>query len=489
MSLKARVAGGLKWQAVMVIGRQLLSLVIFTILTRLLGPEEFGLMGLTFVYLTIAGFLADQGLGSAIIQRANLQTAHLHSAFWFTLGCAGLLCGGTLIFAGPLADLFNEPRLAALLQWTSLSLVLSATVAVQNALFTRELDFRRPAIRNLVGQIAGGAVGIGMALTGWGVWALVGQQLGVSLVGALLLAAMSPYRPAWQFSPARLYELLRVSFPLLMNWLVGFMGSRMDQIIIGRVLGASPLGLYVVAARIPELLRQSSVQAIADVSMPALSKLQHDHAQMREAIYHGMGINALVMFAVFVGLAATASDFVPLFFGEQWIAAVPICTLLSLYALLQALQVLKSPALVAAGITSHYLVLNTVTLGANLIAGVIGVRFGVVQVVVGLILVNLMMVFPWLLLLKRRIGLDPIGYWKPCGIPALAAIAMVGAIWLTSLAFSGTGPTWTQFIVKVAVGASVYLGCNYLLNRSRLVELLVTVHQTLFPDRKLAAAR
>jgi hypothetical protein len=92
-------------------------------------------------------------------------------------------------------------------------------------------------------------------------------------------------------------------------------------------------------------------------------------------------------------------------------------------------------------------------------------------------------------LLKRRIGLDPIGYWKPCRVPALAGAAMVGAIWLTSLAFAGAGPTWTQFIAKVAVGASVYLGCNYLLNRSRLVELLQTVHQTLFPDRKLAAAR
>jgi O-antigen/teichoic acid export membrane protein len=210
MSLKARVAGGLKWQAVTVIGRQLLSLVIFTILTRLLGPEDFGLMGLTFVYLTIAGTIADQGLGSAIIQRAKLEPAHLHSTFWFTLGCAGLLCGGTLIFAGVLANLFDEPRLAPLLQWTSLSLVFSATVAVQNALFTRELDFRRPAIRNLIGQVAGGALGIGMALTGWGVWSLVGQQLGVALVGAILMTVMSPYRPAWQFSPTHLYELLRV---------------------------------------------------------------------------------------------------------------------------------------------------------------------------------------------------------------------------------------------------------------------------------------
>jgi teichuronic acid exporter len=222
--------------------------------------------------------------------------------------------------------------------------------------------------------------------------------------------------------------------------------------------------------------------------MPALSKLQHDHAQMRSAIYHGMGINALVMFAIFTGLAATASDFVPLFFGEQWVAAAPICILLSVYSLLLALQVLKYPALVAAGITSHYLVLNLVTLGANLIACLIGVRFGVMQVIVGLILVNLMMVFPWLLLLRRRIGLDPIAYWKPCGIPALAAVAMVGAIWVTSLAFAGTGPTWTQFIAKVVAGASVYLGCNYLLNRSKLVELLQTVHQTLFPRPKLAAA-
>ena len=116
MSLKAKVAQGLKWQAVTIVGRQLLSLLVFTTLARLLDPSDFGLMGLTYVYLMLAGMLTDQGIGTALIQRANLQREHWDTAFWFNLGCATLLCLGTIALANPLASLLGEPRLAPLLQ-------------------------------------------------------------------------------------------------------------------------------------------------------------------------------------------------------------------------------------------------------------------------------------------------------------------------------------------------------------------------------------
>src|SRR5687767_5590299 len=164
MSLRLQAARGLKWQAIEIAGRQALSLVVFTTLARLLTPADFGLVGLVAVYLAFASMLAEQGFLTAIVQRRDLQSAHVNAAFWVNLLCAALLCAATIAAAPLVTRLFAEPRLEPLLRWASLGLVVNASVAVHGALLMREMDFRRPMIRTLVANIAGGGVGIGMAI-------------------------------------------------------------------------------------------------------------------------------------------------------------------------------------------------------------------------------------------------------------------------------------------------------------------------------------
>jgi O-antigen/teichoic acid export membrane protein len=221
MSFRSLVVAGLKWQALLIVGQQLLSLAVFTVLARLLQPSDFGLMGLTYIYFALAGFIADQAIGAAIVQTAKLERDHLDTGFWYSIAWALLLCGTTLVLANPLAALLGDPRLAPILRWSSLSLVLASGAWIQNALFTRDMDFRRPAIRSLVGQLSGGIVGISMAVSGWGVWALVGQHITGTAVGTILVAILSSYRPRLRFSLPHLRELLRFGIPLFVNWVVG----------------------------------------------------------------------------------------------------------------------------------------------------------------------------------------------------------------------------------------------------------------------------
>jgi O-antigen/teichoic acid export membrane protein len=486
MSLRSQVTGGLKWQAIMVVGRQLLSLAIFTILARLLGPAEFGLMGLTFIYLTIVGYLADQGIGTALVQRAQLDPEHLHTAFWFNFGCAAFLCGTTLLLAEAISTLLGEPRLASLLRWTSISLLFNASSAIQNALFTRQMDFRRPALRALVGQIAGGGVGIGMALTGYGVWALVGQQITGSAVGALFLAIAAAYRPALRFSWRHLRELLGFSSPLVANWLLDLVGSRSDQLLIGKFLGTQVLGIYVVACRIPDLLKQTIIQAVSDVSMPALSRLQQDLPKMTEAIYRGMALNSVVMLAIFPGVAAVAPDLIPLLLGSKWQESGYLCSLLSLYVLIRALQVFTYPALLAAGVTLEFFYLNVVNLVGIVLACFIGIRFGVAQLVVGLIVVNSLMVIPYMVLLRKKIGLSPASYWAPCVLPACAAVLMLLVVRAIAASLPATTIPWVRLAALTGSGAAAYLGFLQLFCRTRLHELWHMVAHTVTGSRPVA---
>jgi O-antigen/teichoic acid export membrane protein len=488
MTLKAQVAHGLKWQTITIIGQRLLSLVVFTTLARLLQPSAFGLIGLVGVYLTFVGMFADQGIGQALVQRHDLEPEHMDAAFWFNNGCALLLCLGTIALAGPVARMFHEPRLAPLLRWSSLGLVINATSAIHGTLFVKAMDFRRPAIRTLIANFAGGAVGVGLALAGCGVWALVGQQLVSALAGAVFLWTASSYRPSARFSLAHLRHLFDVSSSILATSFLWFFSSRLDQIVIGRFAGVPALGLYVISGKVPELANTITQQPMAEVSLPALARLQNDHRKMQNAIYRGMELNATVSFVVFVGIAAVAPDFVPLFFGAKWAAAAPLCSLLSLYALVNALQVFFHPSLLASGGAGNYVFLNVWHAVGVLAACVIGIQFGVTYLVLGLIVNGLIVAVPALLFLRARIGLSPLGYCKPCLVPAAASLFMAVMIWAAAWVLPSNITPLLRLACKVSVGGTAYLGFILLFAPAALRQLVETFGHAFGHPRILPAA-
>lgn len=475
MSLKAQVVHGLKWQAISIVGRQLLSMVVFTSLARLLSPSAFGLVALVSVYLGFVAMFIDQGIATALIQRQNPEPGHLDTAFWFNMGCAIVLCLGTIILAGPISLLFHEPRLIPLLRWSSLGLIIGASSAIHATLFTKAMDFRQPVIRGLIANVAGGIVGIGMALTGCGVWSLVGQQLAGEVAGAAFLWGMSNYRPSFRFSWLHLRQLFGFSSSVFAASILWYFSSRLDQMVVGRFYGAFELGLYSIAGKIPNLANMLTQQPVASVSLPALSKLQEDHARMRQTVYQGMELNAFISFAVFVGVAAVAPELVPLLFGAKWASAAALCSLLSLYSLMETLQVFSYPILLASGGIGKYVLLNVWHVIGVLVACFAGVEWGVNYLVLGLILNSLILAIPVLLFLRQRIGLSISAYCRPCCVPAVASLLMVGAIWLLNSYLPADFSLIFRLLCKVIVGGVVYIGCTFLLAPSIFKKLLGAV--------------
>jgi O-antigen/teichoic acid export membrane protein len=472
MSIKRQVAVGLKWQAINIAGRQLLFLLVFTTLARLLDPTAFGLVGLVGVYLSFVALIVDQGLGTAIIQRQDLEPEHLDTAFWFILGCAGLVSAATIAFARPLSVLLGEPKLTSLLGWSSLSLVFFAASAVHNSLLTKEMDFRRPAIRTFIANSIGGLAGVVLVLAGTGAWALVWQQIVSAAAGAVFLWRVSNYRPSFRFSFRHLRELLGIGSSVFSTTVLWFFSTRLDQMVIGRFAGAPALGLYMIGGKLPDLARFVTQQPISEVSLPALSKLQHDHPRMCEAIYRGMELHAVISFASFIGLASVASDLVPFLFGQKWQSAASLCALLAVYGLVNTLQVFFHPSLVASGGAGKYVLLNVWhTLG---VAGACfaGIRFGMNYLVLGLIINGVVIAIPALLFLRSRIGLSPLKYCRPCLAPAFAAILMAAAVWGLGHFGPATLPLVLKLALKILSGAIVYIGCLLLLDRAALLKIV-----------------
>lgn len=418
----------MKWQVINVLGRMMLSFVVFAVLARLLDPASFGLMSMTAVYVSFVALFAEQGLGTALIQRRELEPEHADTAFWFNLGTASTLCIGTLLFAGPVSRFLGEPNLAPLLRWSSLGLIVGASASIHMCLFVKEMDFRRPATRTLIANLSGGSVGVVLAFSGFGVWALVAQQLAATAAGAAFLWTASPYRPSLRFSGRHLRELLGVSSSVFGTSLLWFASSRLDQLIIGRFAGPAALGMYVIAGKLPEIAKTFTHHPVAEVSLPALAKIQGDFPRMQNAIYRGMEINATISFAVFLGLAAIAPQLVPTIFGAKWAAASDLCALLSLYALVNALQVFFHPALLASGGAGKYLLLNVWHSVGVLASCAIGIQFGTNYLVWGMITNGIIVAVGALILLRRRIGLSPFQYLTPCIAPGFAAALMFLAV-------------------------------------------------------------
>jgi PST family polysaccharide transporter len=326
------------------------------------------------------------------------------------------------------------------------------------------MDFRRPAIRTLLANLAGGVVGIGLAIGNYGVWALVFQQLTAAAVGATFIWAVSSYRPKLVFSLTHLRDLIGMSAAVFGTGLLWFISSRADQVFIGRFLGAGPLGFYSVAQRLPDLARNAIAQPIGAVSLPALSRMQGDRERLANAVYAGMVPVAVVGFPVFVGLAAAASVLVPLVFGPKWESSVVLLQLLSIYTLANFLQIFFNPLLIATGGAGSYLLLNVLHAAGTVSACFLGAYWGASWLVAGLILNTSFVAVLAFAYLVRRVGLSWLSYWRPCLIPAVAGSLMaVAVVSLGSLARNlGLLPT---ALLQIALGAVIYTSVVYIFSR------------------------
>lgn len=479
MTLKAKATAGLKWQAMELVGRQFISLVVFASLSRMLEESAFGIFGLINIYLAFVGMFASQGIRAALLQRKDVQPDHLHTAYWLSLGGAGVISLGTILFSEPIAILLGESELTPYLRWSSLLLVITASSTIHNTLFVRDMDFRRPALRMLLSNFIGGAIGVAMAWNGFGVWALIGQQFGVSLASAVFLWSASTYRPSFRFSMRRYRELRGVSSSVFATSVLWFLTTRLDQLIISRFAGVHSLGIYIIGSRLPELAKLITHYPVSQVSTPTLAKLQDDHQRMCSAIYQGTELNALVSFAIFIGVAAVASDLVPLVFGAKWQEAATICSLLAVYTLIGVLQVFNHPALVAAGANRDYILLNVWYAVGALIACAAGVRFGIAYVALGLILNGLIGAIPSFYFLKKWIGLEASVFVRKCLYPGFAAVSMAVVIYMAHHWLLLEDPTIVRLSIKVTIGAIWYTSFIWVFDRPVAKKLLELLQQAL----------
>lgn len=349
-SLKHLTARSIKWNIVDRVSSQLLYAVTGIILARELPREAFGLIGALTIFQSYALMMVDSGFSYALIQRKRPTDTDYSSVFWFNLLIAGILYA-ILWFCAPfIADIFQgDERLIPLSRVMFLSFIINATAIVQTNRLTKQMNFRPIAITNTLGLIAGGVVGVWLAVTGYGAWAIVWQTIALQGVKSLALWIYCRWWPQMTMSWQSLRSFFKIGGNMMMTTFLYVTFQNIYSFFIGNKVGMVPLGYYTQADKWSKLGVSSITQVLTSSFLPALSEVQDDEERYRRVVTKMNRFTAYMLFPCMVFLIVVATPMFHVLFGTKWNASIILFQLLLVRGIFTVISTLYNNYILSLG--------------------------------------------------------------------------------------------------------------------------------------------
>lgn len=330
MSLRERVRHGLLWSSAGTGLRYLAQLAISVVISRILSPTDYGLVAMVAAVQAMFIPISAIDVGSAIVRQESLSQRWLSTAFWLSIAL-GLSVLIVLCLAAPLiAAFYGHEELTTLTRATSLGFALTACGTVPYALLRREMRFKVIARSDVMGVAAGGALGIALALRGYGVWALIAQGLLGGAVPPIANWVASRFRPTLELDRAMARDLFRFGALMSGSDFVIMTGASAANALIGRTLGANDLGLYMRALNLVQLVVQTVTTIAQALLLPALAFVRQEPARFRSVCLRATGLAALVFSPALAAFVAVPDVVLMLLYGPKWSDAAAVLRVIAL---------------------------------------------------------------------------------------------------------------------------------------------------------------
>lgn len=402
------------------VGTHLASIVI---LARLLSPNDYGTIAMVYSITAFAGLFRDLGLSTASIQRGTLSQGQMTNLFWVNMGMGAALTLSLCAAAPLIAWFFQRPELVALSMVLSVNFLLASIGTQHNALLQRSLRFDRRALALISGSLATFATSITLAYWGYSYWSLAWGTLAGTAMSSLLLFALSPFRPGWWCKEAELRSLLKLGANVTAFEFVNYFSRNLDNVIVGRVLGAEALGFYNRAYQLLMFPITNLRNPVTVVAYPALSRLQFQPAEFRRYYVQTTTLIALLTMPVTAFLYVIAKPLVLVALGEPWLPIVPIFTLLAFAAFIQPSSGFAGSLLLSLGRGDRYLRCGLFSCAAACTSFVIGVRWGAEGVALAYSIANYAVLLPYLYWAFKDSPVSVADFFRACAFPATLALA------------------------------------------------------------------
>jgi O-antigen/teichoic acid export membrane protein len=410
----------------------------------------------TLILVDIGKVTANAGLGKAIVQDPECSDTFASTCFYLNLILATATALLFYYLGVPLVEAFYDPAAGPTLQILCLMLFLEGLKTVHEGKLRRQFAFRVIAGRTILSSLISGGVGVYLALHGYGVWALVSQQvLNMGLI-AITTILVARWRPSLTFSSAHAKRLIRFSSPLLAAQLIGSVSSKVYELLVGVIIGPAALGLFKVGGRALYILQDIVLKPFEQTLLSALSRLP-DAPAMAHATMRVIRMSAYMTFPIFFGAAAIAPDFVVLMFGQKWQASGHLMTLLALGIPPTVVGSNIREALIAAGHSRQVMKVAAIMLVVNVLLGLSAVPLGLTAAAIGFSASTYIMLVFYLGFFRRFFGQEVSGVLKIIAPAFVASVAMMLLVMGVGGAMPDHIPSYISVPIMGATGVVCYL--------------------------------
>lgn len=468
------VSSNLLWRLLERFGAQSVTLVVSIILARILDPSVYGTIALVTVITTILQVFVDSGLGTALIQKKQVDSLDFSTAFYCNIIICMVLYFGLFACAPFIASFYNNEELAPIIRVLGIILIISGFKNIQNAYISRNLLFKFYFFATLGGTISAAIVGIWMAYNGFGVWALVFQNIINQGIDTIILWVLVKWKPTKEFSFSRLKALYSYSWKLLVSSLLDTTWTQLRQLIIGKQYSTTDLAYYNKGQEYPNSATVALNSSIDSVLLPIMSKEQDSPTIIKQMTRRAIKTSSYILWPMMLGLSACSVSFVKVILTEKWLPCVPYLIIFSIVYAFYPIHTANLNAIKALGRSDLFLLLEIIKKIANLIIIIITIPFGPLYIALGSILGSV---------ISQIINSWPnnklLKYSYKEQISDIVPYIFLSLIMATCVAleqFLGFSDILT-LIIQITTGAIVYIGLSYAIHLDSFEYCLTTIQK------------
>ncbi|BEI22387.1 lipopolysaccharide biosynthesis protein [Vibrio fluvialis] len=385
---KRQIKSGFLWSAIDSFGNQALGLAISLILANRLGPSAYGLIAMLTIFIAISGVFVNSGFSSALIRKVDRNESDFSTTFYFSL-LMSLVCYLILFLASPYISLFyGQPELKLLTKVIALAIVVDTLAIIPRTKLSVSLDFKSQAKANFFALFISGGVALYMAFNNLGVWALVSQHLIRSIVNAVTLNVIAPWKPSEAFCKKSFKELFGFGSKLLASSLLDTIYKNIYGLIIGKQFSSAQLGIYNQANTLSSMPATIMTGIVQRVTYPMLSEIQNDKEKLDSAYIFTLQVSALVIFPILLGLNIVSEPLIALILGDKWQESASLMSILTFGMVLYPVHAINLNLLQVKGRSDLFLKLEVIKKIIITVVLFITVPMGVTEMCIGVVVTS-----------------------------------------------------------------------------------------------------
>lgn len=462
---REKIFSSLVWKLLERAGIQGVSFIVSIILARLLTPSDYGLISLIIVFINLANVFIQGGFNTALIQKKNTDSKDFSSVFYFSFFIAFILYIILFISAPTISRFYNEEELISIIRVLSIILFTGSINSIQVAFVTKNMEFKKLFMSSIGATMISAFIGIGMAMSGFGVWALVCQQISNQFFTVIIMWFTVPWRPKLIFSIERLKDLIGYGWKILMTNLSDTLFLNLRSLLIGKIYTPDMLGYFNRGRQFPEMIMTNVNGSIQSVMLVAYSNEQDNKQRIKEMVRRSMTVSSFIIFPMMFGLAVVAEPVVKILLTDKWLLAVPYIQICAFTYMLMPIHTANLQAIKAMGYSNIILKLEIIRKILELSILIFSVRLGVYAIAIGEVVTTVISLGINLYPNKKLINYGVKEQLKDITPSFFNSVIM--AVIVYSLKFLSINII-LKLIIQILAGAIIYIALSNIFNVSTI---------------------